>query len=71
MARRRRPEAEIRFAYGFGRQLLALKATPLFGVERARGDDADRRLIVNLDMDDEKESPEKRVAHDLHAVLVM
>jgi hypothetical protein len=70
-ARMRRSEGENRFAYGFRRQLLAFEATPFRWGERARGDDADRRFILNLDVDDEKKSSEQRVAHDLHPVLVV
>ncbi len=71
IARRRRSEAEIRFAYGFGRQLVALETTSFFRIERARGDDADRRVILDLNMNDKKKSPEERITHDLHPVLVM
>ena len=43
----------MRFAYKFGRQLLAFEAAALFRVERARGDDADCRFILDLDVERE------------------
>jgi hypothetical protein len=56
------PRRRRRFAYGFARQLLTLEASSLFRVELPCGDDADRRVIVHLDMDDEEESSNEGVA---------
>jgi hypothetical protein len=44
----------MRAAYGFARQLLTFEPSSLFRVELSRGEDAERRVIVHLDMDDEK-----------------
>lgn len=44
--------------------LVALETTSFFRVERACGDDADRRVILDLDVNDKKKSPEQRVNPD-------
>jgi hypothetical protein len=56
MARTRRPFAEMRLAYGFASHLLILEPTPFLRVEPAGGNDPGR-FIVNLNVDDEKKTP--------------
>ena len=61
----------MRFAYGFGFQLVSLEAAAFFRFELPRGDDSESRFILDLEVNDEEQPSEKRVAHDLHAALIV